>query len=359
MFIDDESGLPAGLLLSKSKGNNSNDRVLLFSHARGAMEFFLKNCSDDRKTIIGPGYNCADYYDSVSSCGFRLKHYRIDAQFRPEYDSLINEVDDDTLAVVIVHYFGFVTRHVEKIVACCRRRNIIVIEDFAHCLYCDMTVSRIRGDMAIFSLKKTLPIPDGGLLYDNSGAVTQSLHNYDQLERYNKHAYTKICKLLLKAYLEKISWYPSRHFGLNTDDDTDESYEGPKRVSRASEAIISRVYSSGYADYIKSRRRCNFFKLVSLISDLDSGRFELPFKKLQFGDVPYILPVRSDCNIRGVVKRLRCNGLPVMSWPRLDPKSDVFDDCEKIRNKLIFFPLHEHIYSKQLEYMMKFLKITP
>jgi hypothetical protein len=67
--------------------------------------------------------------------------------------------------VLVTHYFG-VPQPVRQIREICDRRGVALIEDCAHALFSrdgDEPLGLV-GDLAVFSLRKTLPLPHGGAL---------------------------------------------------------------------------------------------------------------------------------------------------------------------------------------------------
>lgn len=100
--------------------------------------------------------------------GMGILFYRLRSDLSVDVDSLaaahLNE--RRARAVLAVHYYGFPTNILE-VRAACTERNLFLIEDCAQAL-----LSRNEsgeplggvGDAAVFSLGKTLPVPDGAVL---------------------------------------------------------------------------------------------------------------------------------------------------------------------------------------------------
>lgn len=359
MFIAGESGLPLKIFLKKTARNMSDNKVFLFSHARGGMEFFLRNLTFDhqRTTVLVPAYICKDFTDSIQSAGFNLEYYEVDDKLNPILSNLYSKIDERTLAVVIVHYFGFFCTVVDQIVRYCSSNGIKVVEDCAHLLFCDTSMKNIKGDVAIFSLKKLLPVPDGGVLFDNKGILNNNFSNYRLLPKYCLNIKINFTKLILKNILQTINYLPGRKYSPITDSGFDKSYLGMRRISNLSEVILKKIYKSGYLDIINNRRRKNFVSLVSLLNPQENKTsFTLMFSELSDKDIPYIFPLRSNCEVYDLVKRLRQKGIPVITWPRLDKNSIIFSSTERIRGKLLFFPLHENIWLRHIQYMVETFK---
>src|SRR5205823_6634957 len=72
--------------------------------------------------------------------------------------------------VLAIHYFGFGQPDIEPLAGLCRRAGVALIEDCAHALFSRHT-GRELGEfapLAVFSLRKTLPLLEGGALKMNA-----------------------------------------------------------------------------------------------------------------------------------------------------------------------------------------------
>ena len=357
MYIAGEAGLPAGIFLKRSVKDIPG---LLFSHARGGMEFFLKAAGqvERRKTVILPAYICNDFLKSIYRAGFSMKFYEIDDKFNPVLNDLAGKIDQNVFAVVVVHFFGFLCPLINRIITICRNNDIKLIEDFAHCLFCDKALDRFKGDAGLFSLRKEYPVADGGLLLINDTRPVEMKSMWNELGRYSDKVYRNTCKLSLKNYMQRLAVFPRRKYQPSGDVGGYKNYPGIKKMSRLSENIFRRVYEGGCAEAIRNKRRQNY---SSFVSAFDARNVDLScsvvFESLNDGDVPYMFPLRCNDNTYDLVSSLRRDGIPAINWPTLDRNMDNYESAEKIRRNLLFFPLHENIEMKQLEYMIDSLNL--
>ena len=123
--------------------------------------------------VLLPGFICRDLLGAVRTVGADVRFYDIDEQFRILVESLDRADGSRIRAVVAVNYFGF-SQPLNEVSAWCRARGAVLIEDNAHGFLSadgDVPLGR-RADFGIFSLRKTLAIPNGAALVDNrSGAI--------------------------------------------------------------------------------------------------------------------------------------------------------------------------------------------
>lgn len=124
-----------------------------------------------------PALICRDLLASLSTVGARPVFYHVDEQFRP----MAIPDDKGIRAVIAVNYFGF-AQDLAPFIQFCSSKNAILIEDNAHgYLSADETGQQLgtRSAFGITSIRKTIRIPDGGMLSINDHRLIE--HIYDQL----------------------------------------------------------------------------------------------------------------------------------------------------------------------------------
>ena len=115
--------------------------------------------------LLVPAYNCGSELDPLLRAGLRLNFYRVDARARMDLSDVQGRVTNRTRMVYVTHYFGW-PQDVSELAVWCRQRGIVLVEDCAMALFSTGAAGAVgrQGDAAIFSLRKSLPVPDGGLL---------------------------------------------------------------------------------------------------------------------------------------------------------------------------------------------------
>jgi hypothetical protein len=113
------------------------------------------------KRIWIPSYFCYDVISSVRNSGIEIKFYD-DSPMTDDID-VISRIEFDTGDVILrMNYFGLRRwRTGENIL-------VPVIEDHSHDLFGEW-MKRSNADWVIASLRKTLPIPEGGILWSPKG----------------------------------------------------------------------------------------------------------------------------------------------------------------------------------------------
>lgn len=119
-----------------------------------------------RPNVVLPSYLPARLWRATLAAGCEARFHDVGARGAPELASLEAAVDEDTIAVLAVHYFGFPQR-VDEVAAIARRRGAVLIEDCAQALAGHDALGRALGtlgDAAIFSMRKMLLYSEGGML---------------------------------------------------------------------------------------------------------------------------------------------------------------------------------------------------
>ncbi|HXP87598.1 MAG TPA: DegT/DnrJ/EryC1/StrS family aminotransferase [Bryobacteraceae bacterium] len=128
-------------------------------------------------TVLLPVYTCQEVLRSFVS--------RMDVVFYDVRPDLV--VDPDEIrrklngrrakAALITNYFGFLQPYRNELKAICSERGVGLIEDCAHSLLTEG--SGETGDLATYSFRKILPVPDGGGLRvnDRSAPPAPSFHS--------------------------------------------------------------------------------------------------------------------------------------------------------------------------------------
>jgi hypothetical protein len=126
--------------------------------------------------VLVPAYACGTEVEALLRAGLKMRFYHLDSALRPDPAELEALCDRGVRALFVIHYFGF-PQPLDVLQAVCQRRGLLLIEDNAHGLFsCDDRGRPLGsvGDLGVFSLHKSLPLPDGGLAVLNREPVGDS-----------------------------------------------------------------------------------------------------------------------------------------------------------------------------------------
>ena len=148
--------------------------VRFYGYARHALTDALKITGASGGRVLMPAFVCRDLLASVVAAGAEPAFYGLGPDLRPDEDP---SRWPDARAVLAVDYFGF-PQDLTPFEVYARRSGARLIEDAAHALFSRDSTGRLLGTRAplgILSLRKSLPLPNGGALLANDPALAAKL----------------------------------------------------------------------------------------------------------------------------------------------------------------------------------------
>jgi dTDP-4-amino-4,6-dideoxygalactose transaminase len=145
------------------------DCLLLFSARYGLYHAIPALGLRPGDGVLVPSYCCGTEIDPLLARQLELEWYAVGEDTQVDFEDLERRWHPKVKALLVTHYLGF-DRLTDQIIQFCRDKGMVLIEDCAHAF---LSVSEegeplgSRGDAAIFSMRKTLPCPDGGALVLN------------------------------------------------------------------------------------------------------------------------------------------------------------------------------------------------
>jgi perosamine synthetase len=118
--------------------------------------------------VLIPAYHHGVEVEAVVAAGAHPVFYRVDAHWQVDLGDLERRIGPRTKALYLIHYAGFPGPAVQMR-QLANDRGLVLIEDCALSLLSCDGVSDLgtRGDVSIFCLYKSLPVPNGGALKFN------------------------------------------------------------------------------------------------------------------------------------------------------------------------------------------------
>jgi len=117
----------------------------------------------DGDEVLIPGFTCFVVAAAVTYSGARAVYYDIDpATYNGDPRRAAERLSPSTRAVIVQHTFGM-PMEMGDLVARCRKREILVIEDCAHAMGAETAAGRVGalGDAAFASLQWSKPVTTG------------------------------------------------------------------------------------------------------------------------------------------------------------------------------------------------------
>lgn len=326
-------------------------------------------------SVLLPAYCCGAELGPFEQLDCEMAFYDINADFSIRCAELERILTDkpDVRVVLLTHYLGLAQPEVEQIAALCRSRNVVLIEDCAHALFSEQHGQAVgqAGDYAIFSMRKTLPLTEGGALVGK-----QELRSASQ---------TSWSDLSLWAWLSRVAWSfqqgarSGRQSGLGrclsialwavpavvakcvqrtglvkasrwlTPD-----VEGEAAVpvyAQGLSAFSRRLLEKADADVIRDRRRANHAQWVGLLDGMEGA--EPVHRELPQGACP-LYCMASVADPAACVKGLAQQDIEAFNWwQHLSSRIDWqrFPVARQYKQSLLALPLHQQLHETDIIHM--------
>jgi len=119
------------------------------------------------REVLVPSYHHGVEVEALEAAGAVPRFVRVDGKMRLDLEHLEASIGPRTGALYVIHYLGF-AQPMTEILGIASRYGLAVVEDCALALLSeDDAPLGSRGDVGIFCLYKTLPVPNGGVLVLN------------------------------------------------------------------------------------------------------------------------------------------------------------------------------------------------
>ncbi len=347
-------------------------RVSFHAKARDAIWQTVRALAPEPgENVLLPSYNCGAEVDAVLKAAAGVRFYRVDRETCVDLQHLRESIDGGTRAVIVTHYFGFPQPELQAIVELCRARGLLLIEDCAHALYSSPGGRPLGtyGDIAVFSLWKTLPIPDGaatrtnGRLRVTGGGVQPSLRRsldwirlsvrarlvlrHGRAGRFLKRYAVDVAAAAVKRVPAVIPPPPPAVASGNPH----VSFDGASAaLTMSAPALLIASRSDHRA--IAARRRRNYTLLAAEIRRLGGMRPLHP--ELPDGVCPLCLPVVSD-DAPSLQEHFARRGIGTeLFWSEFHPACPAgdFPDATFLKTHVLALPIHQDLDSPALEHVV-------
>lgn len=368
MYVPTFQGLSAIDLLRPAAATADcfpfNAPRLGFYRARNAIYYLFQALQSlmPRLTVLVPDYNSGNEVLALQAAGANIHYYRIGADMQADLEDverLCREHEPDVLYVI--HYLGW-PQPLAALSAICRRRTMVLVEDCALSLLSEPDGRPLgaSGDFSVFCLYKTLPVPNGSLLVQN----TMPLGSLDRLRLRNAGAASvlgRIAELVVQRARGKMDGIGTalqsakRALGkaagamdVNRQTVGDIGFnlaDVDLSMSAASERLLRRFNFDG----IRRKRVANFRTLAAALA----GTVTPVHATLDAGVCPLFYPIVVD-DKPAAARALRRQGVEALEfWNHgAGPAdSDTSDSVRFLRSHVLALPIHQDLSTRQIAHM--------
>jgi dTDP-4-amino-4,6-dideoxygalactose transaminase len=338
---------------------------LSFYRARNAIYHLFKalRSMGYRLTVLAPDYNSGNEVLAMRAAGATI-HYcavRRDGQLDPgEVERLCRLHQPEILYVI--HYLGW-PQPIAELADLCRRRRILLVEDCALALLSQADGRPLGsfGDWSIFCLYKTLPVPNGALLVQNTTRLPALEHitlrrpgaasvagPTAELVVQRLRARTRTLGAMLHAAKRRVGRQAAAMAvsratvgDLGFDLDT---------VDLAMSGVSSHLLRRVDVRSIREARTRNFRELADLIR----GRVSVLYPELPDGACPLFLPVLVD-DKPATARSLGRHGIDALEfWNHgADAPAVMGAPARFLREHVLGLPVHQDLTRGQLAHVAR------
>jgi dTDP-4-amino-4,6-dideoxygalactose transaminase len=346
---------PSMLLSQREPGGFlpfSAPNVRWFYFARNAVWLTVKMLGLDKGEVLVPAYHHGVEVEALVDAGATPRFYRVGARWDVDVEDVERRIGPKTKALYLTHYAGF-PGPVDAMRQLADKHGLPLIEDCALSLLSSDGGVPLgsTGDIGIFCLYKTLPLPHGGALTIN-GPRSYSLPEPPLPPLASTFSHT-VSALLQNLELRGGTVGRSVRklvrglgHGVVKAADIDRVATGTQHFNRqhvdmGMSPLARRIALAQDLEGIVERRRRNYFFLLGRLRDVSPPLFN----QLPPGVSPlfYPLVVRDKAE---VMARLHARGIESIDfWRHFHPACDAsaFPEVANLRRSIVEIPCHQDL----------------
>ncbi|MGA1868186.1 MAG: DegT/DnrJ/EryC1/StrS family aminotransferase [bacterium] len=307
---------------------------ILFVNARSALYCLVQRLTP--KHIWMPSYLCSSMLDAIRGTNTSIRLYEVDYDLRSPSLKWIAEISRGDI-VVIVDYFGFPAD--PEIAFKARKKGAWVLEDACQALLTEVPRSII--DFVIFSPRKFLGIPDGGILWiQTAKGQVSSISNLLLEPAPQEWWFTAFCSSFLRREFD-LKGVAHNWFNLFK---TSEAHcpIGLYAMSELSQTLLRQGFNY---ERIARQRQNNYLALLERLADIAL------FPNLSTGIIPLGFPVRVPNRDRIQQALFNHKIYPPVHWPLNRHVPEHFRDSHRLASHLMTLPCDQRYDIEGMQHM--------
>jgi dTDP-4-amino-4,6-dideoxygalactose transaminase len=314
------------------------------------------------KPVLMPAYHHGVELETLLAAGVQPIFYRVDAQMRCDWDHARSQAAN-AAALYVIHYAGF-PQDMAAARQLANQLGVPLIEDCALALLSRDGEKPLgsSGDVSVFCLYKTLPVPNGGALLAR-GELARRL---PELPLVAPPALPSTASHLIGSLLSNLElrlgepgrrarqalrdagrWLVSR---ANIERvSTGTQHFDPEDVHLGMSALSHLVLRNQDFAGIVERRRRNYFLLYAMLRDVAPP----VTGELKPGVCPLFYPVAVE-DKAGAMARLIARGVETVDFwrvrhPAVPPGA--FPEVDRLRERVLELPVHQDLSPADAEHV--------
>ena len=356
LFVPSLPTLWPSMLMSRRDASGfppfNSPNVRYFYFARNAVWLTVKMLGLDKGEVLMPAYHHGVEVEALMDAGATPRFYRVGSRWDVDVDDVAKKIGPNTKALYLIHYAGF-PGPVAEMRALADKHGIPLIEDCALSLLSSDGVQPLgtTGDIGIFCLYKTLPVPNGGALIVN-GPRQYSLPEPPAPPSTSTFSHTVSALLQnlelrggafgrgLRSFIRTLGHGTVRAANIERVA-TGTQHFNRAHVDLGMSPLTKRIALAQDMEGIVERRRRNYFFLLSRLRDVSPPLFN----QLPPGVCPLFYPMVVEDKAE-VMARLHAKGIDAIDfWRRFHPACDAsaFPEVAQLRRSIVEIPCHQDL----------------
>ena len=317
--------------------------------------------------ILVPAYICTSVTEALIKNGYNVIFQDVKMDLSFDFDLLrLNIVENDVKGILIINYFGLPC-NANEVLRLCKNLGVFCIEDNCHSYLSNNCFhEEISADISVFSLRKSLPVKDGGVLRVNLKHIKKNTNHEIIL---NHKSFINDLPFLISKIAEYII-SKLGIFNLYSDSITkikDRAYkyfgnikkEGSNQIKPTRPSFLLNTYltNHSYEEEVKKKVTKNFDYLTYRIN---SSFLKPLLENRNEGTVPqYAIFFDSNATL---CRKLRKKRIGASRWPANELPDFVrnnkktFPNSNFFNENLVMIPIHKDITKKHLDSILDIIE---
>lgn len=364
LYIPEFPTLYPGMLLRRGASSGfppfDSDNVHWYYFARNAIWNAVKMLGLEGGEVLVPSYHHGVEIEALMHAGAKPVFYRVGSGWDVDLADVAARIGPETRALYLTHYAGF-PGPAREMKSLAENHGLPLIEDCALSLLSSDrgTAMGTIGDVSVFCLYKTLPVPNGGALRVNGSRrynvprpqppPRASVFNHaasallKNLELRGGNAGRRARSLLRSAARGAVRASSIERIATGT------MHFDPGHVELGISPLSMRIArAQDFAGTIAIRRR-NYLTLLDQLGPVIPPLFE----NLPSGVCPLFYPLRIKHKAEMLLRLKSCGIEAIDFWcsphPACDPR--MFPEVTELRRSIIEIPCHQDIGAETMRRM--------
>ncbi len=138
-----------------------------FRSGRDALKAIALKYKGQYKRVLLPALCCKSMVRPFEMNGYDISYYKLNQDISADFEDILSKMQSNVIFLYI-NYFGALSLSDEKLNLIQKRfENSIIVEDRTHDILTHR-INKFTPNYIVFSIRKWIAIPDGGILYSSS-----------------------------------------------------------------------------------------------------------------------------------------------------------------------------------------------